>query len=785
MIRSLTRRQAREGLRVTALHALRLLTLVLCGNPALFAGIRPVSPAVTAAALGSGWPLWTVLAGSALACLSGGWSLSGACALLGNGLIAALLRLPRARGRLQAEGRREGAVCLAAFAGGCAQFFARTGPLSARDAIACLSGALIAAMLAPCLIGAMRLEAGRTLLRPDEQLSVRLLGALAVCGLSALNGAGEWVGGAAAALYVLLGASCGAADGALTGVCAGMALAAREANLSYAAALALCGALAGALRGVNRAAMSAALLGGSLLGVVYGGMERWSLALPAALAGCLAFSCLPAPALERIRGLMRARPLAPDIQALSVRLRREAAQQTGRLARAFQALEESYAPPEAPFPNEVALIRRMREALCAGCEDYARCWQGERAQAGRLLCRMMSEAVAGKPPSAAAQLPPDDTRHCRRSTQIDRRLQPVLSRFAGERAQALHTSGLQDVLRRQSGQAARILARLSAQLARPVCVDEDCARLAQAALEACGLPCREVLALDADRFEILAVPARPFTGAEALRAAQALGEELGLPFAPAPCEDDPACLRLVQGPRCAFVSASLQAPAEGEAACGDCCRDGSLPDGRYLLALCDGMGNGGAARAMSARALELMERLLVAGVALDAALDSVNCAMLSHGGERFTTLDLCVLDPVRGTADFCKLGAAPSILLHGDACERIPGGRLPMGVLDEVSPVRRRCALREGDWVVMFSDGVADELKEGQLAWLEALLPRVRALQPAQAAALLIDEAKARDGGRAPDDMTALLVFVQALPVPQKSDKKTKKSTSHPSDAML
>ena len=241
----------------------------------------------------------------------------------------------------------------------------------------------------------------------------------------------------------------------------------------------------------------------------------------------------------------------------------------------------------------------------------------------------------------------------------------------------------------------------------------------------------------------------------------------------------------MQAPRCALISASLQAPAEGEVSCGDSCREGRLPDGRYLLALCDGMGNGEAARLLSGRALELMERLLSAGVALDAALDSVNCAMLSHGGERFTTLDLCVLDPLRGTADFCKLGAAPSILLRGDACERIPGGRLPMGVLDEVSPVRRRCALREGDWVVMFSDGVADELREGQLAWLEALLLRARALQPAQAASLLISEAKARDGGRALDDMTALLVWVQALPVPQKSDKKTKKFTSHPSGVML
>lgn len=741
-----------------SLAGARLIQIALmtaCGNPALFAGIRPVSPALTAAAMGSGWQTPVVLAGCAGACLAGGGE-GAVRALLGNLLIVAIGWIARRRGS-GGEAQREGIACLSAFAGGCAHL------LSGGDAyalLAALSGALIAAMLAPCLLGALSLNMRRRALLPDEQLSLLLLCTLACGGLRALPGVGEWLGGGWATLLVLLGASCGAANGALSGVCAGLMLAAREADLAAAAAFALCGALAGALSRMHRVAMCLGFLAGGLLGALYGG--ETALLLPA-LGGCAAYLCLPGRWLGRLREGMRPQSLQADLQTLSVRLRREAAQQVERLAHAFEGLEAGCAGEEEPLPNEVALIRRLREALCEGCEDYARCWQGERAQAGRLLCRMMSEAVSGRPLTTAAQLPPDEMRHCRRSTQIDRRVQPVLLQFAGERAEALKTSGLRGVLQRQTRQAARILARAGAELARPLCPDEECACLARAALERAGIRCREVLALSGERLEILAFPLGGYLPAQAMEAARLLGEELGLPLEQTPCPEHPGCLRLTPARSVRLESAVRQTACEGETACGDCCQTSELPDGRYLLALCDGMGNGEAARRQSGSALEMLQRLLAAGVALEVALSSVNGVLLSRGGESFTTLDLCVVDPERGTADFCKLGAAASALLREDRVELVPGGRLPMGVMEEVAPSRQRRLLRGKETLVMLSDGVADELREGQIAWLTGRLNALRARPVEEIAESLLDQARARDGGAARDDMTVLVARLRRL----------------------
>lgn len=753
MIRSIS--AARGGLRAETVraHLAQVAVLGLCGNPALFAGIRPVSPALTAAAMGSGWPVTCVLAGCALACLTGGWSQECAAALLGDLLIALLGSLCGLR-KAQREENREGIACLIAFAGGCAQLAPLVGRGSLQDLIACLAGALAAALLAPCLMSALSLKKGRRLLLPDEQLSLTLLCTLAVGGLGALPRAGALLGPGCAALLVLLGASCGAGSGALFGVCAGLMLAAREADLTAAATLALCGALAGAMRPLNRAAMSAAFLAGCVLGNLYGSVEPGFL-LPV-LGACAVYLWLPGGWILAVREAMRPQSAGTDLQTLSVRLRRDAALQVERLAHAFEGLMEGCAAEQLSLPSESALIQRLRGALCEGCEDYARCWQGECVQAGRLLCRMMSEAVSGQTPTAA-QLPPDEMRHCRRSTQIDRRVRPELLRFAGERADALKTNGMRAMLHRQAGQAARLLGQAAEELSRPLCPDEERARLARAALERSGIVCREVLALSSERPEILAFPSAGYAPRQAVWAARRLSEELGVQLEAVPCPENPGCLRFVPAQRVRLESAVLQAAAEGETACGDCCQISELPDGRYLLALCDGMGNGEAAHRQSGSALEMTQRLLAAGVALDVALSSVNGALLSHGGECFTTLDLCVLDPVRGMADFCKLGAAASAVVHERETELVPGGRLPMGVLEEVTPARQRRALRPGETLVMLSDGVADELREGETRWLSEQLSSLRALPAEQAASLLIERAKARDGGCARDDMTVLV----------------------------
>ena len=69
----------------------------------------------------------------------------------------------------------------------------------------------------------------------------------------------------------------------------------------------------------------------------------------------------------------------------------------------------------------------------------------------------------------------------------------------------------------------------------------------------------------------------------------------------------------------------------------------------------------------------------------------------------------------------------------------IRGGALPVGVLDEITPVYEKLPLKDGDMLVMVSDGVLDALT---LHGAEYALERIEALNPQKLANALIAAAK-------------------------------------------
>ena len=199
------------------------------------------------------------------------------------------------------------------------------------------------------------------------------------------------------------------------------------------------------------------------------------------------------------------------------------------------------------------------------------------------------------------------------------------------------------------------------------------------------------------------------------------------------------------------------AAKEGFEVSGDDFCFSELSDGRYLLALSDGMGVGDKAAKHSERTLTLLERLMEAGFDYDAALKITNSAMAaSYGDESFSTVDMAVIDTYTGMTDFIKAGSAAGFVKRGFRVETIKGGSLPVGIMDEVCPRVIHRDLKSGDIVVMVTDGVIDALSGHQDGeeQLKKLLSGLRTANPQE----IVDEVlkKARLGSAARDDMTVM-----------------------------
>lgn len=208
--------------------------------------------------------------------------------------------------------------------------------------------------------------------------------------------------------------------------------------------------------------------------------------------------------------------------------------------------------------------------------------------------------------------------------------------------------------------------------------------------------------------------------------------------------------------------------------CGDSCGWAMLPDGKFTVAVSDGMGKGEAAARDSRRAVDSVISLLKAGMDPEMALHILNLLM-SQGNrkERFPTMDLAVLDPVTRELYIYKTGAAPTLIMRASrsrTCdfrseppenfEILTVPAMPMGVTEftDISSVSTLVA--PGDRIVMMTDGILDSKRtDPELCWLGKLISRIKSRSLQTVCDLIIRGAALNYGDREKDDMTAV-VFV-------------------------
>jgi len=757
----MTKRVAALSLRAWAGWAGQAALMTALTGSRMSCSVPPFAVACFAAGRGCGWPPLPMLLGCALHGLLSGQTVQAAAALLGCAVALALNAVARGLIKKEAPGQRDALIALGAGVGALLPGFALAGGIPYNYVTALLAAA-VSALLAPALTDALSLSPERRRLLPEERLSCALLAEMTLIGLCSMPRAGGWIAEAAAVFATLVMASRGPAMGALGGIACGAALALGTGVAPAGSALGLAGLVAGCARHLPRPAAALALALGNGLALTSGiGFTLGGVGLGPLLAGAALYCVLPKKRLRRIGRLLEdARPHC-DPARLAMRLRRETGERLSRLSAAFQAMAQGCAGEEEQ-PDEAALVARMRSALCEGCAGYGRCWQGDHPEAGRLLCRLLSEALNRGEAPPLSERPPELARHCRRSAQIDRRFQPLLAELAAESRLRRRRSDLKGVVSRQLTGAAAELAALAGQLKKPASMNEDMARVAAAALDKAGLHAVQVSACEENGLEICAALKNGlWDGGKTRRAAAVLEEELGVRLvcrARSAGKSWEAVFR--QAPSlCVRSGVSVSAAKEG-GPCGDAARVLSLPDGRLAAVLSDGMGRGESAAGESRKTVDWLCAFLAAGLGSAASLEAVNALLQARrGDELFATVDLCVIDLTGGETCLTKLGACPSLLITKGRAERLAGGRLPIGILESVEPDEQRLCVRAGDTLIMYSDGVADELFDGQSEWLRETALSLAALDPEALARRLRQAAEAHHGRK--DDMSVVVIRVE------------------------
>lgn len=193
---------------------------------------------------------------------------------------------------------------------------------------------------------------------------------------------------------------------------------------------------------------------------------------------------------------------------------------------------------------------------------------------------------------------------------------------------------------------------------------------------------------------------------------------------------------------------------------GDTILNTKLDDGKYLIALSDGMGSGPNARKSSQIAIKMLERLLQIGFDKDVSMELINSTIsLNTEEEMFATLDIAILDLYSGNIEFIKNGACPTYVKNRKNVQTIKSESLPAGILDNIELTVYDKDIKNGDMIVMVTDGIMEanaEYKNKDL-WVKNLLDEIEVNDSKKVANIILNESIDASYGIARDDMTVIV----------------------------
>ena len=192
---------------------------------------------------------------------------------------------------------------------------------------------------------------------------------------------------------------------------------------------------------------------------------------------------------------------------------------------------------------------------------------------------------------------------------------------------------------------------------------------------------------------------------------------------------------------------------------GDSTLNIRLKDGKYLVAISDGMGTGKEAKESSSKALRMLENLLLSGFDKNISLDLINTALMNQNSEMFSTLDIAIVDLYQGNIEFIKSGACPTYIKNKKKVQIVKANSLPTGIVGEDNIQTFDKDITSGDIMLMCSDGILDaniEYKNKEL-WLKYVLEDIETTNTKKIADLILNEAVDNNFGVVKDDMSIIV----------------------------
>jgi stage II sporulation protein E len=573
------------------------------------------------------------------------------------------------------------------------------------------------------------------------------------------------------------GAPIGAAAGAVTGLILSLA---DPGALQQIGVLAFAGLLAGLFREGGRIGVVAGLVIGSLLLVMYTG-EQGDVAVRLAEAGLASLFFLLTP--SALVGLLArfvpgTRDYVKSQHEYARRVRDITAGRVEQFSEVFRQLSASFQPMDADEPSDAAgreelaahFMNEVARKACTNCYKYRQCWEDKFYRTYTYMTDMMT-AVEQNPAIGREDIRGDWKQMC---VQTEKVLELMKHQYELHNNDLRWRKQLQDSRRLVADQlhgVSQVMMDLAREIKREGQEMHRQEEQIRAALEQLGLSVQEVdiICLDEGKVEIEIV--HNFTGGHeecrkviAPLLSDILGENIVVQREEAPPGGKGFSTAVFVSAKAFEVETGFACAAKGGGLLsGDSFTLTELRNGKFVVALSDGMGNGERAKMESGSALSILEQLLQSGMDERLAVKSVNSILLLRSAdEMFTTIDLALIDLYTAKTTFLKSGSTPSFIKRGKEVIPVAAGNLPAGILQDIEIDAVTVALKPGDILVLMTDGIYDAPGPtvNKELWMRRILSGIEAESPQDIADCLLESVIRRHGGEILDDMTVVVARI-------------------------
>lgn len=615
----------------------------------------------------------------------------------------------------------------------------------------------------------------------EEMVSVAIISALAIAGLGNIRVLAFDIKDIIAVLIVLwFSYSCGSGIGSAVGVVMGLAVSISSSAPPFIiASYAFCGVLSGVLGKLGKVGPCIGfIMGNAIITLYINGSIEALINLKDIIISIVMFLVIPQRFVEIITGgFLRSFDKENVRKNYSTRIKEITIDRLNRFASAFKELSRTFGEiSETKVVTDrqdiTSLFDRVADKVCKDCSLCMHCWDRNFYNTYQVMFKIV-ERLDSKGRIEEKDIPDYFLERCERICDFVEEVNNIYEIFRVDMVWKSKLGESRSLVSQQLDGLSRVISNLASEISIDIHFRSDWEDAVLVELNKAGVRATEVIVYENKwkKYEVsvfhkgcggrricVSVIEKVVSEIVGRRMAKEISECSGT------LKHGCCALKLVEEDTFRVTTGVAKMSKYDDTVSGDSYTFMNTGDGRYIIAISDGMGTGQRASVQSQATVSLLEQFMESGFDKDTAIKIINSILvLKSDDECFSTMDMTVIDLYEGDVEFVKVGAVPTYIIRdeGGCAEIIRSASLPAGLLCniEVELIHKR--VNSGDFIVMMTDGLVDSFKcaNGEKDLIR-LLGEIMSKNPQEIADTILQKAFENCEGRPVDDMMVVVAKV-------------------------